>query len=462
MEVQHLMSSSASSSTTATSPLTSDEVKMEKLLATAKQAFLGMATLDSSQKNQALRDFATLLEKNTPFLLAANEQDMQAAKKNALTSAMLQRLKLDAGKLTQLVQGIKDVANLPEPIGRLLESTELDACLILEKRTVPLGLIAIIFESRPDVLPQIVSLILKSGNAVVFKGGSEAQQTNAAFMSLLQQLQSACPFLPEGWATLIEGREAVASLLNFHQYVDLVIPRGSNAMVRHIMESTRIPVLGHADGVCHLYVHQSANREQALNVIRDSKVQAPSACNALETLLVDQAICETFLPLLGAMAKLEGIALRGDATVCHLIKEAATATEEDWQTEYGDLTLSVKVVGNPDEAIEHINTFGSHHTDGILADDADVQALFCESVDSASVFVNASTRFADGFRYGFGAEIGISTSRTHARGPVGLEGLVSSKYLLHGHHHVVADYVGQTPKRQFLHRRLFPKTEELL
>jgi len=317
---------------------------------------------------------------------------------------------------------------------------------------VPLGVVAIIFESRPDVMPQIMSLILKSGNAVVFKGGKEAAQTNAAFMALTLNLQHECPFLPDGWATLLTTREDVQALLAYPQYVDLVIPRGSNALVQHIMANTSIPVLGHAEGICHFYVDETADLEQALAIIEDSKCQYPSACNTLETLLVNEAIAPLLLPQLAGLAQRRGITLKADAHSLPHLPQAQPATEEDWRTEYGDLTLAVKVVASLLEAMAHINTYGSHHTDALLSQDETAQQTFLQGVDSASVFVNASTRFADGFRYGLGAEIGISTARTHARGPVGLEGLVSTKWLLRGHGHVASDYA--KGNKQFKHTQL--------
>ncbi|MCE2931325.1 MAG: glutamate-5-semialdehyde dehydrogenase [Vampirovibrionales bacterium] len=427
---------------------------MENTLAQGKNAFLQMACLSCEEKNISLERLATLIEENQDAILDANDRDL-AENKDALDNALYQRLKLDAGKLKQVVQGIRQLVKLDDPAGKVLATTELDDGLILTKRAVPLGLIGIIFESRPDVMPQILSLILKSGNAVVFKGGKEAKHSNQAFMdAVIHPLTAELDFLPEGWASLMESREDVQAMLNYPQYVDLVIPRGSNQLVQSIMEKTRIPVLGHADGVCHQYVHGSADLDKALEVVIDSKTQYPSACNALETLLVDEAIADAFLPRLAQRCENEGITLHAcEASITYLPK-AKPATPSDWTTEYGTLTLAVKLVLGVEAAIAHINQYSSHHTDGILAEESAVQARFLKAVDSASVFVNASTRFADGFRYGFGAEIGISTARTHARGPVGLEGLVTYKFELTGHHQLVKDYVGASPARQFTHRTL--------
>ena len=419
----------------------------EVLLQQSEASFYAMATLSTKEKNAALDAFARLIERHTDALLVANQNDLNEAERNGISPVLYQRLKLDANKLTQLAQGIRDVMQLPDPVGQILSATRLDDDLVLEKQTVPLGVIGIIFESRPDVLPQILSLILKSGNAVVFKGGSEARHSIAAFMEVVAQLNQECPALPPHWATMLDTREAIRGILNYPQYVDLVIPRGSNQLVQSVMEATRIPVLGHADGVCHLYINASANLEQAVAVAIDAKTQYPAACNALETLLVDAAIAPDFFATFAPTAKKAGIALRGCEKTQSLIPGAQPATEADWTTEYGDLTLSVKVVPSLVEAIAHINRYGSHHTDAIVATEPNALETFLNSVDSACVFSNASTRFADGFRFGLGAEIGISTAKTHARGPVGLEGLVIYKYKLRGNGHLVADYVGSGEKR---------------
>lgn len=425
---------------------------MVALLQQARQASYQMATLTTAQKNEALQVLADEMLNQTEALLAANAQDM-AAVDAAMSKAMADRLKLSPSKLSQLATGMLDLVALPDPVGRVLKKTKLDEGLILEQLTVPLGVIAIVFESRPDAVPQILSLILKSGNAVVFKGGSEAHHSNHAFMRVVEAMQRRCPFLPQGWAQLVDTRQAFQSLLAYPQYVDLVIPRGSNALVQQVMANTKIPVLGHADGVCHLYLHASADRQQALPIIMDSKCQYPAACNALETLLVDKQVAASFLPALARGATEAGVSLKGCEQSRKIVNTMEVATDEDWHTEYGDLTLSVKVVDGLEKAIEHVNTYGSHHTDGIIAQDKAAIEQFMAGVDSASVFANASTRFADGFRFGFGAEIGISTSKTHARGPVGLEGLVIYKYRLQGQGHVVEDYVGDHAKA-FLHQRM--------
>ncbi|MCA9840826.1 MAG: glutamate-5-semialdehyde dehydrogenase [Cyanobacteria bacterium HKST-UBA03] len=427
---------------------------MAEMLTQSRQAAYTMATLTTAQKNEALLAFAALLETHRNDLRLANDQDLKA-QEGQLSPALFQRLKLSDAKINTLIQGLKDVAGLPDPVGRVTLQTKLDEGLVLSKVAVPIGVIGIVFESRPDVVPQILSLILKSGNAVVFKGGREAHHSNAAFMRVVDALNARCPFLPKAWGQLIDSRQAFQALLDFHDKVDLVIPRGSNQLVQQVMAATKIPVLGHADGICHLYVHASADAAspETMALIMDSKCQYPAACNALETLLVDAAVVQTLLPLLKAAADESGVILKGCSKTQAVIDGIEPAQEADWHTEYGDLTMSVKVVDDLAAAIAHINTYGSHHTDCIVARDEQAMEQFMAQVDSASVFANASTRFADGFRYGFGAEIGISTAKTHARGPVGMDGLVIYKYQLHGHGHLVADYSGDTPK-PFLHQPL--------
>ena len=430
---------------------------LAELLSHSKTAFYEMAMLTEAQKNEALEAFAQIIEGHVELLLAENVKDLEQAAKDDLTPSLHQRLKLDRGKILQLVQGIRDLIRLEDPTGKILSSTQLDDGLILDKQTVPLGVIGIIFESRPDVIPQILSLILKSGNTVVLKGGKEAINSNRAFMQLVDQLNERCKFLPACWAHLLESRQAVHAMLNFPQFVDLIIPRGSNELVQGIMAATRIPVLGHADGVCHMYIHPDADVNQAVQLAVDAKSQYPAACNALETLLVNKEIAEAFLPAFAKEANAAGIALRGCEQTRKLTSTSGVsveaATEQDWRTEYGNLTLSIKVVDSDTAAIAHINQYGSHHTDAIVSKDAKVIEHFLNAVDSACVFANASTRFADGFRFGLGAEIGISTARTHARGPVGLEGLVTYKYKLRGEGQVVKDYVGESAKA-FQHKPL--------
>lgn len=430
----------------------SSALEIEKQLAQSREASYRLATLSTDEKNQALEVFAQLLEERSDFLLAENQKDLEA-QSGQIAPGMYQRLKLDSAKLTQLIQGIREVAQLPDPVGKILAKTQLDVGLILEKVTVPLGVVAVIFESRPDVLPQILSLALKSGNAAVLKGGKEAFHSNRAFFSLIEPLAQRCPWLPAGWLQLLDSREAVQEMLAYPQYVDLVIPRGSNQLVQSVMASTKIPVMGHADGVCHMYVHESADLAMAIPLVVDAKSQYPAACNALETLLLDSAIAERFLKEFIPAADVAGLILKGCEQTRAFVPTMTPADEFDWRTEYGDLTLAIKIVPNVEAAMGHINRYGSHHTDSIVATDVPVMELFLNTVDSACVFSNASTRFADGFRFGLGAEVGISTAKTHARGPVGLEGLVIYKYKLRGAGQVVGEYVGAHPK-SFQHQNL--------
>ena len=432
------------------SPL--ETLALETVLQQSRTASYAMALLSGAQKQTALDALARLIERGQDTLLAENQKDLNAYR-DTLAESLFQRLILSPGKMQQVVQGIRDIRDQADPVGRLLSRRELDQGLILEKQAVPLGVVGIIFESRPDVMPQILSLVLKSGNAVVLKGGHEAHHSNRAFMSLVDELHRECPWLPAGWAVLLDSREAVHEMLQYPQYIDLVIPRGSNQLVRSIMEATSIPVLGHADGICHLYVDAQADLDRAIPIVIDCKAQYPAACNSIETLLVHEAVADRFLPQLDRAAAQAGIRLKGCPETRQRLPHIEAAGQEDWHTEYGNRTLSVRTVPDTDEAIRHINHYGSHHTDAILSRDAQTVERFLNGVDSASVFSNASTRFADGFRYGLGAELGISTNRTHARGPVGVEGLLSYKYKIRGEGQIVSDYVGEDA-RPFTHREL--------
>ena len=407
------------------------------------------AVVDAETRSAALRRLAELLEQRSGELLAANRRDL-AEQEGKIDEMLFQRLQLDQSKMDSLVDGVRSLADARDPVGQVLSRTLLDTGLMLEKTAVPIGVIGVVFESRPDVIPQILSLVLRSGNVAILKGGREALNSNRAFMRLIETLNGEFPALPSLWATLLESREQIRAILDYPEYVDLVIPRGSNELVRSIQDSTRIPVLGHAAGVCHVYVHASADIEQAVRIAIDSKAQYPSACNALETLLIDRACAKPFLSAFAVAAEGVGIRLRGcDATRVHL-PQIASASDVDWRSEYGDLTLAVRVVDGMDAAIEHINRYGSGHTDAILTTDGQAGESFLDRVDSASVFVNASTRFADGYRYALGAEVGISTNKTHARGPVGVEGLMIYKYRLRGSGQIVAHYSG-ADARPFRH-----------
>lgn len=422
------------------------------LVRTAKDAFYKVSALPLDVRNRALASLAARIEADQNDWLDANLKDRDASA-GKLGDSLFARLKLDTSKIRDVVQGVRDIAALPDPVGRVLDRTKLDDGLILDKVTVPLGVIAMVFESRPDVLPQILSLALKSGNAVVLKGGRETLASNHAFMKILKKVEEEIEELPSGWAQLIDTREDFHELLRYPEYVDLVIPRGSNELVRMIMDSTQIPVLGHADGLCHVYVHQGADLGKAVRVALDSKAQYTAVCNAAETLLVDRTIAARFLPEFQEAARSCHVELRGCAATRQILADIETATEEDWRAEYLDLRLAVRVVEGLDDAVEHINRYGSHHTDSIVTEDAQAREAFLARVDSATVMSNASTRFADGFRFGLGAEVGISTLKTHARGPVGLEGLTIYKYVVRGKGQVAADYVGENA-RPFLHEKI--------
>ncbi len=386
------------------------------------------------------------------MIIEANLIDLRNAEESNLAMPLLKRLKYDHWKIEESVAQIESLIQQEDPIGRSLSKMELDDGLVLDKVTTPIGVVAVIFESRPDALVQITTLCLKSGNAVILKGGSEAKETNSALAKAIVEGIENLDGKFKGAVQLLSTREEVKELLAQDDLVDLIIPRGSNQLVRSIQDSTRIPVLGHAAGVCHTYVDEEADMNMAVNVAFDAKCQYPAVCNAMETLLVHKGIAKAFLPLMAKKFAEAHVEIRGDEKTRKLI-EANEASDDDWYAEYNDLTLSVKIVASLEEAVEHINKFGSHHTDAIITMDEEKAKLFMDTVDSASVLWNCSTRFADGFRYGLGAEVGISTNKTHARGPVGLEGLIIYKYRLSGKGHVVADYAGDDA-RQFTHRKI--------
>ena len=426
----------------------------------AKQAARCIASAPIEQRDQVLEDVALALERSVPEILEANAQDVSEAvpafSRGELSKALVDRLQLSSEKLQSMIEGVRAVIALPDPIGRVLDRIELDEGLELEKVSCPLGLLAVIFEARPDAVTQISSLAIKSANAVVLKPGREVERTARVIVENIRAaLRSRA--IPESLVTNIQQRAEVRELLKLDDLIDLVIPRGGYDLVRYVQSNTRIPVLGHSEGVCHIYVDAAADFDMALDIIDDAKTDYPAACNAVETVLVDQAIASRFLPLLAARMKEKGVRLRGCPQSVSAIHDVAVepVAENEWHTEYGDLILALKVVRGVGEAIEHIQRFGSAHTDAIVTNDLDTARIFLQQVDSAGVFHNASTRFADGYRYGFGAEVGISTSRLHARGPVGLEGLTTYKYVLRGHGHVARDYQGPQA-RPFLHRRHAP------
>jgi glutamate-5-semialdehyde dehydrogenase len=421
----------------------------------AQAAALQLANVPTEVKNIALQRAASAILENSDLVLSANAKDVDLAerlqRKGQLSKSLVQRLELDEHKLRDIAVMVESVANLEDPIGKTLSFMELDENLELYKVTCPIGVIGAIFESRPDVLPQISSLSLKSGNAVILKGGKEAKHSNEALFELMRKATEGAG-IPKGWIQLIEARGEVREMLRLEEYIDLLLPRGSNEFIKFVQSNTRIPVLGHSEGICHIYVDDQADLQKALDICYDAKVQYPAVCNAVETLLVHKAIAPRFLPAMAKRYASAGVEIKGDERTRKITK-AKKATEKDWRTEYLDLIISIKIVNSIDEAINHINTYGSGHTDSIVTEDKPAALKFLKDVDSSSVMLNTSTRFSDGYRYGLGAEVGISTGKIHARGPVGLEGLTSSKYYLLGNGQVVADYIGSSA-RQFTHRPL--------
>jgi glutamate-5-semialdehyde dehydrogenase len=425
---------------------------------TTQQAARQLAVLSTDAKNQALEAIAQALETAASEILAANAADCEAATAAGIAKALYSRLKLDETKLKAAIAGVRDVKKLADPVGEIQVHRELDAGLILKRVTCPLGVLGIIFEARPDAVIQITSLAIKSGNGVILKGGKEAIQSCQAIVKAIHQGLKNTPIDP-AVVQLLTTREEILELLKLDEYVDLIIPRGSNAFVKFVQDNTRIPVLGHADGICHVYIDREADLDKAVSITIDAKTQYPAACNAVETLLVHREVAPEFLPLVAHALQSRNVELRGDGITCELLSKMqqlssiSEATEEDWSTEYTDLILSIKVVESLEEAIDHINTYGSKHTDAIVTENSQAANTFLNQVDAAGVFHNCSTRFADGFRYGLGAEVGISTQKMPPRGPVGLEGLVTYKYQVVGEGHIAATYAGENAK-PFTHQDL--------
>lgn len=428
----------------------------------ARKASLELANISTKTKNAALLRTASEISKKRKLLLRANAADVKEAEllmlRGKLSKAFVQRLKLTDDKLRDIVNMIRGVAKLEDPVGEATYAMELDRGLELYRVSCPIGVIGAIFEARPDVLPQLSALCLKSGNSVILKGGREAKRSNEAFFRIIKGASESAG-IPRGWIQLIEARHEVRELLKLDDHIDLLVPRGSKDFVKYIQSNTRIPVLGHAEGLCHIYVDAEADLDLAVKICYDAKVQYPAVCNAMETLLVHSAIAKRFLPHLASKYKGAGVEIRGCERTMKILRGIKKATEEDWRTEYLDLIISIKIVGSVDEAIDHINKYGSKHTDAIVTKNRKTAMKFMTGVDSSSVMLNASTRFSDGYRYGFGAEVGISTGKIHARGPVGLSGLTTTKYYIVGRGHVVADYLGPRAK-PFTHRPLRKKWGE--
>lgn len=426
------------------------QLSMKEVAAHMKMAAPKLAVTTCKQRNNALLLVKEALLREKEAVFAANHMDMEAAAEAKIAPAVMKRLKFDEGKLTDVCKGIEQLVSLEDPLGKKDLSRELDEGLTLYRVSCPIGVIGIIFEARPDALVQISCLCIKSGNCAILKGGKETVHTNKVLFSIIHKavIQAGLPEYTLHQATL---HNEIDELLACDREVDLLIPRGSNQFVQYIMNHTKIPVMGHADGVCHIYVDKDADMQKALSVIVDAKTQYTAACNAVETILVHRDIAAAFLPLLKERLKENNVLIRGTKETADIIG-CDIMEENEFHTEYLDLIVSVKITADTEEAIEHINYFGSHHTDCIITENDKTADVFMEMTDSAGVYRNCSTRFADGFRYGFGAEVGISTSKLHARGPVGLEGLVTYKYKLYGDGHVVSEYA--SGKRSFHFKNL--------
>jgi len=440
----------------AAAPDRSAGVDLTTIARRTRNAALHLGTLPTAARNAAIVAVAQALEAASAEILSANQQDCTQAQADGIATPLYNRLKLDATKLAGTIAGVRSVGELPDPVGIVQIHRELDTGLTLQRITCPLGVLGVIFEARPDAAIQIASLAIKSGNGLILKGGREAVHSCQAIVAAVRSGLTDVGIDPNV-IQLLTTREEIRALLELDQYVDLIIPRGSNAFVRYVQDNTRIPVLGHADGICHVYVDRAADVAKAVTIAVDAKVQYPAACNAMETLLVHQAIAADFLPQVATALQAQQVALRGDAATVASLQSVGLAIEPataaDWSMEYSDLILSIKVVEDLTAAIDHINTYGSRHTDAIVTEDPSAAQTFLALIDSAGVFHNCSTRFADGFRYGFGAEVGISTSTLPPRGPVGLDGLVTYKYKAIGDGHIAATYAGENAK-PFTHRDL--------
>jgi glutamate-5-semialdehyde dehydrogenase len=422
----------------------------------ARETSRKLATLSDESRNAALKNAARLLEENEGQIVAANQEDVREAeaqvRAGSMSEALLARLRVSEKSVSEMAEKVRSVTQLPDPLGRKLMVTELDEGLTLTKESCPLGVVAVVFESRPDVLPQVAALALKSGNAILLKGGREAARTNEVLAAIWNQALIECG-VPAGAAQLLQSREDVMELLQLAADVDLLIPRGGKKFVEQISRASQIPVLGHGEGICHVYVDGEADLEKAERIVLDSKLDYPAACNAMETLLVATKIAANFLPRVIGRFREAQVEVRGCEQTRAIVRggEVVAASQLDWETEYGDLVIAIKVVGGMDEAIAHIQRYGSGHTEAIVTEDADSAERFLAEVDAAGVYHNASTRFADGYRYGFGAEVGISNGKLHARGPMGLDGLTTYKYKLRGKGQTVAEYKGG---KRFRHRKI--------
>ena len=416
----------------------------------AKKASIHLSAIDTNIKNKALLNIAKLFDENRDKIITQNKIDLETSEKSNLAYPLLKRLKFDDSKINTVIKGIHSLIDLTDPVGLTISALELDKNLELYKVSCSIGVIGVIFESRPDALVQISTLCLKSGNSVILKGGSEAYKTNKILTEIIAEATQKAG-IPEGWIQLLETRSDVNEMLKMDDYIDLVIPRGSNEFVKYIMDNSNIPVLGHADGICHVYIDDQADVNMAINVAVDSKVEYVAVCNAAETILIHNNIAEKVLPGLKQRLDEHQVEIFGCEKTKKII-DVSLATDENWKTEYLDYKISVKIVSDLNEAIDHINTYGSGHTDTIISSSNQAAKKFMNLVDSGNVFWNCSTRFSDGYRYGLGAEVGISTNKIHARGPVGLEGLLIYKWLMKGNGQTVEEYSGNG--KSFTHKKL--------
>ena len=411
-----------------------------------------LAVSSLEERREALASISKLLEEEKDRIKAENDKDLENAEKEGISSSILHRLVFSSDKLKSVEKGYRDLCSLSDPIGKIREKRELDPGFILEKKTFPIGVIGMIFEARPDALLQIAGLSLLSGNGLILKGGKEAANTNRILVDIIKKATASCSF-SSSWILGIESREDVQVLLSADKYVDLLIPRGSNKFVRYCMDNTRIPVMGHSDGKCHTFVDKSADFDKAVKICLDAKIQYRAACNATETFLIHKSILPSFLPMLEEAFLKNGVKIHGDEESLKYLTSAIPMEKGDEDNEYLDKECNIMAVEDVKSAVDHINAHGSHHTDAIITENEDNASYFVSFTDSADVFVNCSTRFADGYRFGLGAEVGISTSKLHARGPVGLDGLMTTKWILRGNGETVGEYSGSNGK-EFHHREL--------
>lgn len=425
--------------------------KVHELAKKAKQASIVLSSLSEEIKNNALKNVAKALEENKEQIKSANKKDLDEAQKlvenGKLSKSVFNRLKADDNKIRDMIAGIYDVIKLKDPVNRVEFVRELADGLMLRKVTCPIGVIGVIFEARPDVLAQISSLAIKSANSVILKGGKETINTNTTIYEIISKALDTTEGFPKNVISLVYSHDEVAEMLSEDKSIDLIIPRGSNSLVKYIQENTKIPVLGHASGICHIFVDETADFDMSLKVMEDAKCQYPAACNAVETVLIHKNISDKFIPLFIKKMNEIGVKING----CEKTRKIDDTIGEvsEWSHEYGEKELSVKIVDNIEEAVDHINEYGSGHTDCILSQNTNSVSYFVNRVDSAGVYHNVSTRFADGFRYGFGAEVGISTNKTHARGPVGLDGLTIYKYVIEGNGDIVSEFC--SGEKKFTH-----------